>query len=84
MATFHAVGDKLLRPVYSIDIEEREDGLRDVYFNSEVHVGKRTRIGPGPYGPEFSPTPRFSSSCCPTPYGSSAATSSTARTAIAN
>lgn len=51
--TFHAVGDKLLRPFYSIDIEEREDGLRVVYFNSEVHVNKRTQIGPGPYGPEF-------------------------------
>ncbi|WP_395138342.1 hypothetical protein [Schlegelella aquatica] len=52
-ATFRTVGDKQLRHFYSIDIEEREDGWRVVYFNSKIHVNKRTRIGPGAYSPEF-------------------------------
>lgn len=54
MATFHAIGDKRLRSnVYSIDIEETEDGSRVVYFNSKIHANKRTKIGPGPYSAEF-------------------------------
>lgn len=51
--TFHVVGDKQLRPFYSIDIEEMEDGSRVVFFNSKIHVNKRTRIGPGAYSSEF-------------------------------
>lgn len=53
MATFRTIGDKHLRPVYSIDIVEREDGSRIVYFNSAIHVNKRTKIGPD-YGRDFS------------------------------
>lgn len=50
--TFRTIGGKRLRHFYSIDIEEREDGTRSVYFNSTIHVNKRTKIGPD-YGSEF-------------------------------
>lgn len=52
VATFRAVGDKRLRPFYSIDIEETGDGSRVAYFNSTIHMNKRTKIGPN-YSPEF-------------------------------
>lgn len=51
MKTFHTVGDKQLRSFYSISIEEK-DGTRIVYFNSMIHVVKRTKIGPD-YSHEF-------------------------------
>ena len=51
MTTFHAIGDKLLRSFYSISIEETDD-TRIVYFNSAIHVNKRTKIGPD-YSREF-------------------------------
>lgn len=51
-ATFHTIGNDRLRSFYSIDIEEK-DGTRSVYFNSAIHVNKRTKIGPD-YGPDFS------------------------------
>lgn len=46
MPTFHGIDNMWLRSPYSIDIEEMEDGSRVVYFNSEIHTNKRTRIGP--------------------------------------
>lgn len=51
MKTFRTIGDKQLRRLYSISIEER-DGTGVVYFNSKVHVNKRTKIGPD-YSSEF-------------------------------
>lgn len=51
--TFHTIGNKQLCDFYSIDIEEREDGSRVVYFNSKIHVNKRAQIGPGAYSSEF-------------------------------
>lgn len=52
MPRFHQIGELGLRSFYSIDIEEEKDGTRVVYFNSSIHVNKRTRIGPG-YGRGF-------------------------------
>lgn len=52
MATFHTIGKAQLRRFYSIDIEEKDDGTRSVYFNSTIHVNKRTKIGPD-YGRGF-------------------------------
>ena len=50
--TFRTIGNKQLRHFYSIDIEEREDGSRVVFFNSKIHVNKRVKIGPD-YSSEF-------------------------------
>lgn len=52
MKTFRTIGNKQLRGFYSIDIEEK-DGTRSVYFNSTIHVNKRTKIGPD-YSSDFS------------------------------
>jgi hypothetical protein len=51
--TFRTIGNKRLRSFYSIDIEERDDGTRSAYFNSTIHVNKRTKIGPD-YSSDFS------------------------------
>lgn len=52
MQTFRTIGNKQLRSFYSIDIEEM-DGTRRAYFNSAIHVNKRTKIGPD-YSTDFS------------------------------
>lgn len=51
MKTVHAIGNKQLRSFYSISIEEKDD-TRTVYFNSTIHVNKRTKVGPD-YSREF-------------------------------
>lgn len=53
MRTFHYIGNKKLRDFYSVSIEENEDGTRSAYFNSRIHVKKRTRIGPDCFSSEF-------------------------------
>lgn len=48
MATYYHLGNLRLRDGYSVDIEEENDTWI-VYFNSRIHVDKRSRVGPA-YG----------------------------------
>lgn len=43
MANYRHLGGLPLRHFYNIDIEE-ENGSQVIYFNSEIHVEKRTRM----------------------------------------
>ena len=51
MTTYNYLRGRLLQSWYSIDIEQEEDS-QVVYFNSTVHVKKRTRM-PVTYGMEY-------------------------------